>query len=107
MEHLGEVKNDRRFQVGCDAGGAGRFCAGTDSLSVKVGLRVERDGVEEIWDAVVVLCQEESDGILAVRVLLCNLDWDEPLQIACVRSRPGAGAPNIPAWAWNFNHAGT
>ncbi len=47
-----------------------------------------RHGVEETWDSVAVEGREQQDGTLVVRVLVFNPDWDEPLQIACIRSRP-------------------
>ena len=31
---------------------------------------------------------KEEDGTLSVRILVFNADWDEPLQVACIRSRP-------------------
>ena len=43
------VKDARKFEVHCNAGDAGELCVGTESLSVKVGQRIHRDGVEEIW----------------------------------------------------------
>jgi hypothetical protein len=82
------VSNNRKFQVSCDADGSGRFRCETNSLWVKVGQRVRRHKVEEMWDSVTVACGEEQDGTLTVRIVVFNPDWDEPLQIACVRSRP-------------------
>jgi len=81
--------SDRLFQVGCGTGEGNRFAIGTDSLAVTVGQRIRRDGSEEMWDSVGVYAQQEEDGTLVVRVLVFNPDWDEPLQIACIRSRPG------------------
>lgn len=74
--------------MSCDAGKAGRFRVDTDSVSVTVGQRVRRGGGQEMWDSVAVEGREEQDGTLVVRVLVFNPDWDEPLQIACIRSRP-------------------
>jgi hypothetical protein len=53
-----------------------------------VGQRVLRDDAQEIWDSVAVEGKKEQDGTLLVRVIVFNPDWDEPLQIACIRSRP-------------------
>ena len=82
------VPSDSRFQISCDTGESRRFRCGTNSSWVKVGQRVLRQGVQEMWDSVLVECREEQDGTLVVRVLVFNPDWDEPLQIACIRSRP-------------------
>lgn len=88
------ANDELKFQIQCEAGDRGRFRVGTDALSVTVGQRIERNGRAEIWESVVVQCSEEEEGSAVVRVLLCNPDWDEPLQIACVRSRREAGSLN-------------
>ena len=82
------VKNNRKFEVECRAGIAGELCVGAESVSVKVGQRVRRDGGEEIWHSVGVYTKEEQDGTLVIQVLVFNPDWDEALQIASIRSRP-------------------
>ena len=43
------VKDTRKFEVECRAGSAGELRVGADSVSVKVGQRVRRDGTKEIW----------------------------------------------------------
>lgn len=53
-----------------------------------MGQRVLRDDAQEIWDSVAVEGKKEQDGTCVVRILVFNPDWDEPLQIACIRSRP-------------------
>ena len=86
-----------RFQVTCDAGDSGQFCSGTQRASITVGQRILRDGAEEMWDSVVVLCQEGEDGALAIRVVVCHPDWDEPREIACLRSWVGTPVPRAAA----------
>jgi hypothetical protein len=88
------ANDELKFQVQCEAGASGRFRVGTDALSVAVGQRIARNGRAEIWDSVIVQCSEEEEGSDVVRVLLCNPDWNEPLQIACVRSRRDDGSLN-------------
>lgn len=78
---------ERPFYVKSDAGAAGSFSASADQIFVTVSQRVLRDGKEQIWDCVVVHSNTELDGTLRTRVLLCNPDWDEPLEIANVESR--------------------
>ncbi|MHB8413605.1 MAG: hypothetical protein ACYDDI_16890 [Candidatus Acidiferrales bacterium] len=78
----------RMFQVNCDADPTGAIRVAANSLTVTVGQRVLREGAEEMCDSVAVHAQQQEDGTLIVRVLVFNPDWDEPLQIACVRSRP-------------------
>jgi hypothetical protein len=50
-----------------------------------------------------VYAQEEEGGSLVVRVLVFNPDWDEALQIACIRSRPGDVA-GLTALGCNLDH---
>ncbi len=100
---LFEAADARKFQVNCEADPSGGFHAGSDSLTVTVGQRTRRGGVEEMWDSVGVYAQEEEDGTLVVRVLVFNPDWDEPLQIACIRSRPRDAAGLTPLGC-NLNH---
>lgn len=85
------VKDSRKFEVECRAGDAGGLCVGSQSVCVKVGQRVRRDGREEIWHSVGVYAQEDENGNLVIRVLVFHPDWDEALQIACIRSRPNDG----------------
>ncbi len=47
-----------------------------------------RRGALEIWDSVSVYTQVKPDGTLVVRVVVFHPDWEEPLQIACIRPRP-------------------
>jgi hypothetical protein len=76
------------FRVSCDAGETGKFQAETDSLWVRVAQRIRRRGTEEMWDSVAIESTAEPDGTLVLRVIVFNPDWDEPLQIASIRSRP-------------------
>lgn len=76
------------FRVSCDAGKAGNFQADTDSLWVRVAQRIRRRGTEEMWDSVAIESATAQDGTLVLRVVVFNPDWDEPLQIASIRSRP-------------------
>jgi hypothetical protein len=82
------AKDERKFEVECRAGDAGELCVGSESVCVKVGQRVRIDGVEEIWHSVGVYAKEDEGGNLVIRVLVFNPDWDEPLQIASITSRP-------------------
>jgi hypothetical protein len=94
---------DTPFQVRCLASDDNGFALETKSLTVTVGQRVRRGGIEEMWDSVRVYAQEEEDGTLVVRVLVFNPDWDEGLQIACIRSRPGDAA-GLTALGCNLDH---
>ena len=80
---------DRKpFQIGCEADDGNRFHVQTDSVSVTVGQRVLRGGVLEMWDSVSVHAKQDIEGVLVVEVLVFNPDWDEPVRIASISSRP-------------------
>jgi hypothetical protein len=80
--------SSERFRVRCDAGDDNRFRVTTESLTVTVGQRILREGTLEMWDSVSIYAKEDQDGNLVVEVLVFNADWDEPLRIASIRSRP-------------------
>jgi hypothetical protein len=40
-----------------------------------------------MWDSVAIESTVQQDGTLVLRVIVFNPDWDEPLQIASIRSR--------------------
>ncbi len=67
----------------------GGLAVGSEFVSVKVGQRVRRDGIEQIWHSVGVLAKEDEEGNLVIRVLVFHPDWEEGLQIATIKSRPG------------------
>ena len=97
------VKDSRKFEVHCRAGDAGELCVGAESVSVKVGQRLRREGGQEIWHSVGVYAKEEEDGTLVVQVLVFNPDWDEALQIASIKSRPHDGGFDT-ALGCNLDH---
>lgn len=72
-------------------------------LSLRVGQLIRTTNREEIWDAVIVRCDEQTDGTLVVRVIVSNPDWENLVQIACIRSRPG-DATSMTALACNLDH---
>lgn len=90
MEHTipPDSTRDRPFRVCCVANDQNRFAIESDSLTVTVGQRIRREDHEEMWDSVSIYAKEDVDGTLIVQLLVFNPDWDEPLQIACLRSRP-------------------
>jgi len=100
-------KDGRAFQVDCSAGPAGSFHTGAARLSVTIGQRIRRPGGEEMWDSVTIQCREEGKE-LAIRVLVCNPDWDGPVQIVCVRSQPkiDSQVPLVECLRFNLDHVG-
>ena len=97
------VKDSPKFEVHCRDGNAGELCVGAESVSIKVGQRLRREGGQEIWHSVGVYAKEEEDGTLVVQVLVFNPDWDEALQIANIKSRPCDGSCDT-ALGCNLDH---
>jgi hypothetical protein len=100
MSSILEPKDNRAFGIDCSANPVGHFQAGADSLSVKIGQRISRFGAEEIWDSVVIRGDANGEE-LTIRILVCHPAWDEPQEIACIRSSPRVGNPPDDAQALN------
>ena len=94
--------DELKFQVNCDAGAYGQLRVASETLVVNVGQKIVRDGHTEILDSVVVKCSEEQDGTCTVRVLICDPDRDEPMQIVSVRSYLNRGTSNQRAIVCDF-----
>jgi len=86
----------RKFEVRCHAGDAGHLEVASECVSVRVGQRIRREGKEELWGSLLVECKEQDDGSLAVEVVVCHPDWDEPLRIASIQSNPSDGNTVVP-----------
>src|SRR5260370_31130218 len=97
------ARRDKQFRVCCQAENKNRFSVETESLSVRVSQCIRRGASEEMWDSLVVYAEEDEEGILVVRVLVFNPDWEEPLQIATIRSRPRDEACSTPLGC-NLDH---
>ena len=86
--------NDGKFEVRCDAMPNGHLQVGTQALSVGVSQVIKRDTTEEMWQSVLVICEENEDGVLTTKIIVCHPDWEQNLQIASIRSRgPKHGKP--------------
>ena len=95
---LNASRDCRKFEVRCHAGDAGHLEVASDSVSVRVGQRIRRDGKQELWGSLLVECEEQDDGSLTVEVVVFHPDWDEPLRIASIQSKPSdenAVAPTL------------
>jgi len=88
--------DNQKFKVRCHAGHSDHHELASDSVLLQIEQRIRREGKEEMWVSLQVKCDEKEDGSLAVQVVLCNPDWDEPLRIASIQSNPknpGAAEP--------------
>ncbi len=79
--------NDRKFEVQCNANDDGHLHVKTNTLSIRLGQLIRRNGIEEMWESVLILCQVNEDGLLTTKVVVCHPDWDQQLQIANIESR--------------------
>ena len=86
--HAVKASDDRKFEVRCRAGESATLRASGDSLSIQIGQRIRNEGSEEIWHSVAIYAEEDRDGNLVIRVLISNPNWEEPIQIAKLISRP-------------------
>jgi hypothetical protein len=92
----------RKFEVRCHAGNAGHLEVASDTVSVKIGQQIRREGKEEFWGSLLVECKEQDDGSLAVEVVVFHPDWDEPLRIASIQSNPSNGSGAQPILRCDF-----
>jgi len=84
MSNVLQAKDNRLFQIDCSAEPTGSFRAGADRLSVRICQRICRFAAERIWDSVIVQMSNDGDEF-KILVLLCAPDWDELIEIACIR----------------------
>ena len=82
------VQRDSQFRVCCEAPDERRFAVEIPSFSLKVGQCIRRGDNEEMWASLGVYAERDQEGTLVVRVVVFNPDWDRPLQIASIKSRP-------------------
>jgi len=93
-----------KFEVRCHAGNAGHLEVASDSVSVRIGQRICREGKQELWGSLLVECKEQDDGSLAVEVVVFHPDWDEPVRVASLQSRPCGLSPGEAALRCDLEH---
>jgi len=72
-------------------------------LWFRIEQRIRRGAMIEMWNSLSVYCDQEQDGTLLLRVVIFNPDWDGPLQIAAIRSRPHDATSLVPLGC-NLDH---
>jgi hypothetical protein len=93
------------FHVSMQAGRAGSCEMNPDVLSVRVAQNVLRAAAPEMWNSVSVYCEQEPGGILVIRVMVFNPDWESGLRIAELRSWPADHSILTPLGC-NLDHVG-
>lgn len=91
------------FSARCEVRDTSDSFRNVQNLRLSISQRLRTHGVEQSWDTVIIQCGEECDGTLTVRVIISNPDWDEPLQIANLRSRP-SDLNSLTALGCNLDH---
>lgn len=101
-----ETKNSRlpAFRVSGDAGRWGRLQVEAGWFSLAVSQKFKKAGVQMMWESLGVYCTQEADGELIIRVIIFNRDWDSPLQIAHIVSRPEDGEDLLAPIGFNLDH---
>jgi len=94
--------DERKFEVRCNANDQGQLHVRTNSLSIQAGQLIRRNGTEEMWNSVLILCQVSEDGVLTTKVIVCHPDWDQQLQIANIQSRLPNRDKATPALEFDF-----
>ena len=89
--------NDGKFEVRCDAMTNGHLQVRSQALSIRLGQLIKQDRTEEMWQSVLVICEENEDGLLTTKVIVCHPDWEQNLQIACICSRATEQGKPAPA----------
>jgi hypothetical protein len=88
----GPKVDDCKFEVRCTAKPNGELHVKTNSLSVAISQGIYRNGREEMWESILIICQREEDGTLNSRVIVSHPDWDHNLQVASLKSSSLADA---------------
>jgi hypothetical protein len=87
--------DDRKFEIHCDASPNGQLHVKSQGLSVVISQLISNDETQESWRSVLIICEESADGLLTTKVIVCHPDWDQNLQIACIKSRAiGSRSPS-------------
>ena len=83
-----QYQHGGHFHVDCEAGEEGSLRTTADSISISAGQQIRRGQDVETWNSVAIYSKEEVNGSLSLRIIIFHPDWEEPLQIADLRSRP-------------------
>ena len=86
--------NDRKFEIRCDASPNGQLHVKSQALSVAISQVISDGQIQESWQSVLIICEESPDGSLSTKIIVCHPDWDQNLQIACIKSAGSSGSPS-------------
>jgi hypothetical protein len=78
--------DDRKYEVRCIAKPHGELHVKTESVSVSISQAILRNGVEEMWNSILIICEQDENGTINAKVIISHPDWDQSLQIAAIKS---------------------
>lgn len=78
--------DDRKYEVRCIAKPHGELHVKTESVSVSISQAIQRNGTEEMWNSILIICERDEDGAINAKVIVSHPDWDQNLQIATIKS---------------------
>jgi len=85
---------DPKFEIRCDASPNGQLHVKSHALSVAISQPISANNEHESWQSVLIICEESPEGLHTTKVIICHPQWDQNLQIACIKSRtPGPQFP--------------
>jgi hypothetical protein len=90
--------DDRKFEIHCDASPNGQLHVKSQALSVVISQVISNNKTQESWRSVLVICEESPDGLLTTKIIVCHPEWEQNLQIACIKSRatgPDSASPTV------------
>ena len=78
--------DDRKYEVRCIAKPHGELHVKTESVSVSISQAILRNGAEEMWNSILIICERDENGTINAKVIISHPDWDQNLQIAAIKS---------------------
>lgn len=78
--------DDRKYEVRCIARPHGELHVKSKTLSVSISQAIQRNGTEEMWNSILIICEPDENGIISAKVIISHPDWDQNLQIAEIKS---------------------
>jgi len=104
ISSLVQHQHGGRFHLECDAREGWCLHATTNSFSIGAGQQIRRRQDVETWNSVSIFSTQEVDGSLSLRIIIFHPDWEEPLQIAHLRSRPQSASSEASGLECDLGH---
>ncbi len=92
------------FEIAGDAGKWGQLRVQAGWFVVRFFQKIRRAGKEEMFESMGVYCGEDQGGGLAIRVIVFNPDWEAPMQIARIVSKPNDPVEYLTPVGFNLDH---